>query len=339
MKKVYDKRENCTGCEACVNVCPQKAISMKQKLNGFAYPEINRSKCADCGACRDVCQIYLTPDGVEAKAFYAAKAKEELRFNSSSGGVFPVLAQHILEQGGAVCAAAMDDDMVVRHRVIYKAEEVQRLTKTKYVQSRIGNCFKEIKKRLIENPETKVLFVGTPCQCEGLKLFLKKGYPNLINASLICYGVPSPGSWAKYVKKTEKKYGGKMSAFDFRDKRAHDSGHTVSFSIDGKEQAYSMYKDEYCLKYFRNEIIRENCFNCKFCTPDRHFDLTLGDFWGIEKTAPEMDDKMGVSLVICHTVKGEEMFGDIKETLVECRKVEREEALQPRLIEATKKNA
>lgn len=196
--------------------------------------------------------------------------------------------------------------------------------------------FRKIRARLEEGGW--VLFTGTPCQAEALRQYLHQEYDRLIIADLVCYGASSPQIWKKYLRWLEQKYGGKIEEYDFRDKRNRDHGHTVSWKNGKEEKAYPMYKDPYNQLYFHNYTIRPSCFQCPFCVPERNSDITLGDFWGIEKVRPEIDDRMGVSLVMTHSEKGEAVWSETRKECVsfEC---EKKDILQPRLQTPTERPA
>lgn len=361
MKRVTEKN-NCTGCGACVNVCAGGYIFMRQDISGFLYPVIDTGKCTGCGKCRQICpQNVLKKAGISESVNTEAGIPEDrniylgvhtldkgVRMESSSGGAFSAFAEEILARGGAVCAASLCEDMVVRHIIAEKSEDLFKLRKTKYVQSETGMVFRDIRGILkeIENGSGKpreVLFVGTPCQCMGLRGFLGKEYSNLYTAALVCYGVPSPKVFSNYIKFLGKKKGGMVTSFFFRDKRNHDNGHTVSYSVCEKgganigdtssktvEYSHSLYEDAYSKLYFRNHIIRPSCFGCSYAGPDRETDITLGDFWGIEKVNREFDDGDGTSLVILHSENGKKLWERVKSktNYFECQ---REDVLQPRL--------
>lgn len=319
---------------ACADVCPKDAISARTDREGFWYPEINRELCVGCGRCKTVCP--LGDNGaVSAPARYiAAQAKDPaLREASTSGAVFPVLAQAVLEQGGAVYGAGFDDSMRVAHQRASSRGELSGLLRTKYVQSETTGIFRRVEQDLREGRQ--VLFVGTPCQTEALRRFLGGGQPNLVLVDLVCYGVPSPGVWADYTAYLEKKYHGKLTKFQFRDKRARNNGHTVSWQVGEREYVEENYgADPFLALYFANCIIRPSCHKCPFTTEERGSDITIGDFWGIEKTAPEMDDGMGTSLVMLRTGQGAALWQRVSDQFdqMECR---REDALQPRLVSPT----
>ena len=330
MKKLYAKKEECCGCGACLDICSKDAIRMVVDREGFRYPKIDKNLCIDCGRCEEVCPVKKKGAEKELhRQYFGAQAKEEkVRYASSSGGMFPVLAEYVFRQQGVVYGAAYDKNMRVVHREIHNREELDAVKRTKYVQSSMKGIYRRIEARLKE--EQWVLFCGTPCQAEGLRLYLKKPYPKLITVDLVCYGVPSPGIWGDYVKYLEGKHGGKMTDFSFRDKRMRDSGHTCAYVVGGKEYSGSLYADAYCRMYFTNHILRPSCHHCRFCTVERSSDLTIGDFWGIEKVKPEIDDGMGTSLVILHTDKAKEIWKAVQEELswFECGE---KDVLQPRL--------
>ena len=335
-RNLINKKSSCSGCGACSNICPVNAIEMRLDSEGFTYPSINPILCIGCEACTGVCPM-INSQRLEKKceSFYAARAYDDgLRYKSSSGGVFPVLANYVLNKNGVVFGAAMEERGIVRHIAVKNSSDIKKIQGTKYVQSEIGNSYKQIKKLLERN--VLVMFVGTPCQCEGLKLYLDKEYENLLIVDLICYGVPSLGIWNKYVKYLENKFGGEMTSYSFRDKRNKDSGHTIACNINGKEHAWKLYDDHYCDLYFTNNIIRPSCYECKYCTEMRSSDITLGDFWGIEDVCPELNDRMGSSLIITHTQKGEKIISASydKMELCECTK---QQAQQPRLQYPTEK--
>lgn len=329
MKELFEKKRHCCGCGACIAVCPFKAIEMIFDWEGIPYPKVNSEKCVGCGLCEKVCPMkHYHPKEGEG-IYFAVQAKEDsLRFSSSSGGVFPVLAHRVLKKGGVVFGAAMGKDGRVYHKSIQTPSELSLLQKSKYVQSDMGDSYQKVARYLREGRQ--VLFTGTPCQCQALKLYLREEKENLLLADLVCYGAPSPKIWEKYVKELEMHYKGKLSEFCFRDKREKDDGHTISFRIGNKEYTHPMGQDVYCKIYFQNYTIRPSCSSCKFCTVKRESDITMGDFWEVEKRRPEMNDKKGTSLIILQNEKAIKIWEEIKGEFLysSCKK---EEILQPRL--------
>lgn len=330
--KLYEDKARCCGCGACADVCPADAIRMEPDGEGFCYPKVDGAACIGCGRCRAVCPMGRGEDTPENRYFGARAREEGVRRASSSGGVFPALAGYVLERRGAVFGAAFGAGMELSHREARTPEELEALKTTKYVQSRMDGVYRRI--RALLEGGIWVLFCGTPCQAHALRRFLGRPFPTLITADLVCYGVPSPGVWADYVRVLERRHGGRLTAFSFRDKRAGDNGHTRAYVCGGKEYAGALNGDPYCGMFFGNYIIRPSCHACPYCTVDRGSDFTLGDFWGIENVRPEADDGMGNSLVILHTEKAREVWAEIREGLdwFPCKK---KDLLQPRLREPT----
>lgn len=337
MWKVVENKSQCCGCGACVEVCPSNAITMVEDGEGIPYPKIDEKKCIDCGRCEDVCPMAYEAKQMPGRVYLGVQAKEDaIRFTSASGGFFPVLACDILAKGGAVFGAAMEVGGKVVHRDIQTIEGLSALQTTKYVQSDLKGCYRKVAQYIEE--DRQVLFTGTPCQCQAVKRYLGGKHENLLLADLVCYGAPSPGIWRKYVRELEKKYGGRLTGFNFRDKRGKDNGRTIALHIDNKEYTWPMQKDSYCRIYFRNYTLRPSCHECRFCTVNRESDITMGDFWGIENVRPELDDGMGNSMVILHTRKARESWESIKESFryFTCQK---EDVLQPRLCTPTPKSS
>lgn len=333
--ELFLKKEMCCGCSACVDICPEGAISMIQDREGFYYPKIENSLCNNCRKCEQVCVIKrkIEMQKEQVPLYLGVQAKNQRnRFSSSSGGIFSILAQYVIGNKGIVYGAGYGSHMKVVHQEVVDMAQLVRIKGTKYVQSEMNGVYRSIEKNLKNNKW--VLFCGTSCQAQALLFFLKRDYEKLIVVDLVCYGVPSPGIWIKYVKHLEYVHNGKMSDFSFRDKRNADDGHLRSYIIDGKEHVDSLYNDFFCKMYFRNKIIRPSCHNCKFCTVDRGSDFTIGDFWGIEDVRSDMNDGMGTSMVIVHTDKAKEIWKKIREETkwFECMK---EEVLQPRLLSPT----
>jgi len=331
--ELYREKEECCGCGACAAACPSGAIRMTADREGFRYPEMDSESCLNCGRCAGVCPMKRRMEKGEWEVCIGARAKEDaLREASSSGGVFPILAEYILGRQGVVFGAAYDENMTVVHRQACCKEELESLKKTKYVQSNMEEVFAKVDGLLRKGKW--VLFCGTPCQAHGLKSFIGREEPKLVIVDLVCYGVPSPGIWRDYVRYLERKRGGRVTDFSFRDKRKRDNGHTCAYVAGGREYTGSLYRDLYCRMYFANHSLRPSCYRCRYATADRDSDITIGDFWGIEKIKPEMDDGMGISLAILHTEKARRLWTQVQEAFVwfSCGK---DEIIQPRLVRAT----
>ncbi len=331
MTKLFEKKSQCCGCGVCKEICANEAIEMAVDREGFSYPKVNKKNCVGCGKCKAVCPLIPCEEKGNGggRIYLGTQAKDDsIRFSSTSGGVFPVLAQHVLSGGGVVFGAAMDSGGRVFHKDIQRMEELGLLQKSKYVQSEMSGCYKKIERYL--KAGRQVLFTGTPCQCQAVKQFIGGESDKLLVADLVCYGVPSPQIWKKYLRELEIKYHGTVSDFCFRDKREKNNGHTISLNVGNKEYSYSMDQDLFCKLYFQNYIIRPSCHSCKFCTVERGSDITMGDFWGIEKIKPDMKDGMGTSLVILHNEKAYNVWKSV-ESQFRYFQCEKEDILQPRL--------
>ena len=310
-----DKIQNCSACTACVAVCPKECISMIADNQGFCYPSINMDKCIDCGLCSSICKKsaqYVDEKPIKGYGVYALD--EKLRYNSSSGGFFCVLAEKIIEDGGIVVGAAFAENFKsVHHIIVETKEDLYLLRGSKYLQSDMGNIFSIIKKKLLEG--TLVLFSGTPCQVAGLQAFLKKDYNNLLCIDFICHGVPSPFVWRKYCDEKEKDFNAKIVNVNFRHKKY--GWNTFGMSIDSEEKVSYCSKDmdPYLRIFLKNYTLRPSCYVCKHKGINRKADITMADLWGIAKIAPEYADGKGTSLVMVHSKKGMEYLKKISRNL------------------------
>lgn len=217
--KLKQKNLKCSGCTACFAICPKDAITMQADLEGFKYPVIDKRKCIDCGLCCKVCSLEnMYGNFGEDKTSFACSAKDEnFAKQSSSGGVFAILANMYIQEQAAIYGAAFDYNWNVCHIRVDKKDELKRLYTSKYVQSDMGNTFRQVKSDL-DNGK-KVLFAGTPCQVAGLKTYLQKDYLNLLTVDFICHGVPSPLVWQRYIDELEQNLNSKITEISFRDKK------------------------------------------------------------------------------------------------------------------------
>ena len=304
---------DCCGCEACVQACPVACISFAEDEEGFRYPKVNADACTGCGLCERVCPMQHKGEEVRPLQVFAARSQveDELK-KSSSGGIFAALAHKVLNSGGAVCAAGFNEDFSeVRHIVIEDDADLQPLMGSKYLQSRIGNSFKEIKS-LLEG-DREVLFCGTSCQVKALRLFLHKDYEKLLTVDIVCHGVPSPAVWRNYLSGM-----GRPQAVSFRDKRSGWTDYSVTYSFaDRPELSQPYMKDDYIWLFLHDCTIRPSCFLCNAKGGRSGSDLTLGDYWGIESAHPEFYDERGVSLVLVHSEKGLKMMEGLRVELLD----------------------
>ena len=297
------EKTKCTGCAACASVCPANSITMKEDKEGFLQPSIDKKKCIGCHKCEKICPILNkeTEREGETKAYAAINKDAAIRAKSSSGGIFHSLAKWMIEQqGGVVFGARFDDQWEVMHDYTETLEGIAPFMGSKYVQSRIGDSFRQAK-RFLEDGRW-VLFSGTPCQLGGLRAFLGKEYERLMQVDLICHGVPSPKVWRSYLKDCVD---GKIVSISFRDKKDGWKGlqnvsiNTTTLNISEKQMANSFYRG-----FLRNVYLRKSCYDCQFRAYHRNSDITLADYWGVDKLCPEMFDNKGTSIVFAHTEKG-----------------------------------
>lgn len=296
---------------------------MKPNAEGFLFPDVNMDTCANCGRCEAVCPVLKPPVLPETRygCFAAYNTNESEREIASSGGMFLLIARWILRRGGVVFGAAFNSDFSVSHTYAEKEEEVYAFCGSKYVQSRIGNSYGEVRRFLEEG--RNVLFTGTPCQIMGLHNYLGKKYHNLFTADIICHGVPSPAVWNKYVEERSAKDNAGFSpmSIHFRDKATGWSKYSVCFRYDKSSYRNSHSEDPYMRGFLKNLYLRPSCHNCIAKGIHRMSDFTLADFWGIQRILPDMYDNRGVSLVLLHSSKAfviwEELQGSIKSVPVD----------------------
>ena len=318
VKKYITKKENnitpfsicpeniCTGCGACSQKCPHNAISMETDAEGFLYPIINFEKCVNCGLCTKICPVANKPmDTLKTPSAYAAiNLDEDVRKCSSSGGMFTYFAKKILLENGIVFGAGFNSNMMVVHKYCKTIEELAELRGSKYVQSEIGNCYK-IAEEFLKSGR-KVLFTGSACQISGLYAYLGKEYDNLYTLDFICHGVPSPKVWEKYLSEKEKEAHSKAVSVNFRDKTEGWQSYSLKIEFENGSQYRKLSSEDMYLKGFIQDLyLRPACSSCSFKQLNRQSDITLADFWGIEKAHPQYNDKKGTSLLLVHNPKGE----------------------------------
>ncbi len=324
-----DNPNNCTGCAACMNMCPKDAISMNPNQDGFLMPVVDEQKCILCGKCLNLCPLRKRPNigpYEEVKEVYAAWIKDkETLSRSASGGIFPLLAEKTFAQGGVVYGAAWDKNDWSLHTVCAtNMEEARPIQGSKYVQAETGFVFREIKEKL--KTGIPILFTGTSCQVGGLYAYLGGNHNLLTTVDLICSGVPSPAFFKKYIKWREELHDSSITSFEFRSKKNGWGGGIEFCFYNGISKMIPLHKDEYGHLFINHFIQRPSCFVCKFRgTSKRLADITIGDFWGIgQHDIPfEHEKSQGVSVVLSNTTKGkaiiETLFTDEKQVFAEKR--------------------
>lgn len=349
LMKLFIKKQDCCGCTACTNICPTQAITMQPDEEGFLYPVINGSLCVNCGVCTSVCPlqslINIEEHLTEPLVFAVKHPSEDVRMSSSSGGAFTAISDKIIENNSSytIYGAVFDkiDNFTVKHKGAYTTNGREEFKGSKYVQSNLGDIFKAVSQDLKQGKI--VLFTGTPCQTAGLNNYLKKAVSkgkkgpakNLILVDLICHGVTSPLLWTQYVDFIQKKYGSKLQDYTFRLKEIGWRGYNVRTVFEnGISKVNTRDIKIYAQLFSSGLALRPACYECKFANMSRPSDITIGDFWGIEKCLLEMDDNKGVSLVLINTEKGKQLF-ELMKTNVYYKSSSAQDCLQHNLKSPT----
>ncbi|WP_456081318.1 Coenzyme F420 hydrogenase/dehydrogenase, beta subunit C-terminal domain [Mediterraneibacter sp.] len=311
MKEIC-KKDDCTGCWACFNSCPQSSIEMKMDEYGFYFPIIDETRCINCNLCKKICpSITLQPLRYPKKALAAISKNAYDYRTATSGGIATSLTKKILSENGVVYGAVMGENLEVYHERITLLDETEKLKGSKYVQSLIKDCFLSVKKDLFNGK--RVLFIGTPCQCAGLRSFLRRDYKFLYVCDIICHGVPSIKMLNDHVRDVVGER--EVNKITFRDKE----GYCLSIFNCGKcEYKRKGFLDLFCLGFLKGLFFRESCYACKYATGKRIGDLTLGDFWGFDykKERFPVEIRHGLSLILVNTEQGEALLSECADDLI-----------------------
>lgn len=313
LNKISTKQliEKCTGCFACSNICPQNIIEFQYNKEGFLYPIIvNEEECINCSKCLKACKIISNKKNENnfIEIFDIFSKNEKIVQQGSSGGFFPEIANIFLKEGYIIYGAIFDEKTKVVYHTSTKINKIEKIYKSKYVQSRIGSILREIKLDLDKGE--KVLFTGTPCQVLGLKKYLNKDYRNLITFDFICHGVPSPKVFQKYLECYEKKFKKRIVDCTFREKEQGWRSQIIKLYFDDGEvkKIKSKYSKYYNLFIF-NYILRKSCYSC-FNVNNHYSDITLSDSWNSTLNSN------GVSRIILNTIKGKEIFKEYQSKFI-----------------------
>ena len=322
---------DCCGCTACASVCAHDAITMRPDALGFLYPEVNVAKCTDCGLCEKVCSFHDDYDkslNLSQPLAYGARHKDMNEVATSrSGAAFIAISDYILENGGVVYGAGYTDHFRVVHKRATTKEQRNEFKGSKYVQSDLTGVFRQVKQDL--KAGLVVLFSGTPCQTAGLHSYVgRRLRDNLFLVDIVCHGVPGPYIWRDYLTYLEKKHGSEICYVNFRDKEEFGwADHRETFKFVKKRGG----KMTFTFAFYKHIMFRHSCGACKYTNLQRPSDITIADFWGWQKTDPTINaDDKGLSLVLCNTEKGRQLFDAVKERMTVIP-AELENCLQPNL--------
>lgn len=311
-----DKNE-CSGCSACKSICPRNCIEMIDDEYGFKYPVVNDSNCINCHLCEKICPIVnCTKKEQKNICYYGWHKNENIRLNSTSGAAFVGISELCFSNGYKCIYGATFNKKRVYHTCITDIASIKTLSGSKYVQSNMDSVFNDIVKKL-KNDE-KIVFVGTPCQVDGLERIVEKKYRNnLLLIALVCHGVASPGIFEKYLAEIEKKNGANVKNIRFRDKRYQNNelSHRFTTIYFDNNSEISTTDNLYTLMFGLGTITRDSCFKCPYTSPSGAGDITIGDFWGIENYDSNLKNEIskGISLIIPHTKLGEAICNGLNE--------------------------
>lgn len=340
-------KQDCCGCSACVQRCPKQCISLHEDEEGFLYPKVNLDTCIDCGLCEKVCPVlHQAEERVPLEVYAAKNPNEQIRMASSSGGVFTQLAEQTIEAGGVVFGVRWNEHFEAVHAYTETKEGLAAFRGSKYVQSRVGDTFKQAE--LFLKQGRQVLYSGTPCQIAALKHFLRKDYENLLAVDFICHGTPSPGVFRWYLSeefaKEAARWSGEKIQFRsslpipsiakadvlareqgfaiedirFRDKRVGWKKYSFVLSLKSLSKvttageknsvslSYTLDKHAFMRGFLKDLYLRPSCHACPAKSGKSGADITLGDYWGIQSFMPELDDDRGVSALTVNTEKGKQ---------------------------------
>ena len=311
------KPDNCCLCQACIDSCPVQAIELKKYYNGFLYPEISKSKCINCGKCYNSCPTTMEKRETAPRKVYAAKnASLEIQLKSTSGGIFSAIAESLLEHNYYIYGVCFDENMKIKHQGIHSIRDLEKLRGSKYVQSDMSGIYNEIKQLLLKRE--KVLFCGCPCQVFALKHYLGNCIDNIVMIDVACHGILSPQLFNSYIDYLQKKYHKSITGFEFRNK---DKLNWINSEVkvvfeDESTVSWVYYNDAFLKGYFSNIALKEECYHCSFRNFRSGSDLTIGDFWGIQKTFPDFYDHNGVSFICCNNENGENIIRLIGNSII-----------------------
>ena len=319
--------ESCSGCAACMNICPHDCLKMSYDDEGFSIPVIDEDICVDCGMCKKVCPaLHPKKDNYSDPVIFMARAGDDLLYESTSGGAFAILAGYVLEKKGYVCGAAYNDEFEVCHQITNSPEGLKKLKKSKYVQSQPGMVYREIKDLL--SKDNYVLFSGSPCQVAGLHNYLGKDYDHLFTVDILCHGAPAPLMWKKYL--VENFDISELDDIEFRyknEKGARPLRMRFLYN-DGKELLQRTKANPYYYHFSKDFGLRLSCGNCEGAVTPRVGDFSIGDFWGADVYHKDLvENAKGLSLIFCNNARSVELISYLKEKFTFIKTINLNEAM------------
>lgn len=327
-------KEDCCGCNSCGDICPKGSISFHKDEEGFLYPQIDKTTCVGCNLCEKVCPV-INSEEIKVNEFskpicYAAVNKNlQIRFDSTSGGAFSAFAKKAYQEKSFVGGAIWNDDWTVSHFISNNRKDLAKLRSSKYIQSNAEGFYKSVKEKL--NIGEKVVVCGTPCQMAALRCFLGKPYENLLILDFVCAYVNSPKIWQAYIKFIEEKYQSKVIYIKDKNKEIGWRSLTNKVVFENGNVIYDSLETNAFRRCYMKLCIgsRPSCYNCRFKGFPRISDVTVADFWGVEKYLPkEYDNNLGTSLVLLNSTKGKEYFENKVASFMNVAEIQFESILQ-----------
>lgn len=302
---------NCCGCFSCKEICPKKCIEISEDNLGHQIPTVVNENCINCGLCISVCPAYNESNFTSSIDIVAACKKDlNERRKSSSGGIAAAISEFFIQNNGVVYGCSFIKEFSFKHIRCTSLEDIDKLRGSKYVQSDISEVYKQIKQDLKSNK--KVLFIGTPCQVDGVIKHFKGKFSNLYTIDLICHGVPS----LKLLKDslpTNLINNSEIETFKFRN---NNTFQIEVYSRNKKIYTRPLCKDLYLKGFFTSLFYRKSCYSCKYAKPERISDITIGDFWGIQNIPNNINPEEGISLCLINTRKGQNIINELNNIII-----------------------
>lgn len=340
INRINNHPSMCYGCTLCFQICPKSAIEMKLDAKGFYYPYVNENSCVNCGLCSSICPIGQEDKFKNSRVdkCYAVKYNDEIRLQSSSGGIYSAFTNHIIQNMGGYCVGVKyGKGWQPVYSIANTFEERNEQRGSKYVQPFLDKTVADEILKLSQQGKY-ILISGSPCQIAAWRSLLKKKNildDKVIFVDIVCHGVPSPKMWRDYIDGLEEKHQSKVISYTFRDKTKGWRGYHVKVEFEnGLEIENTDETDTFVNLFKENLSLRDSCYNCPYSSLSRCGDITIGDFWGIENVDPIFSDNIGVSMLFINSNKGENLFRSIMTDIV-CNEYSSRVVVQPNLHKPT----